>query len=90
MGLNSQPSVWNPADGGREVGEGTVAPSSLMATSLTGTSGTSPNVLTYNINTPVVLGADTAGGTTVYSTAPTVTITGGGGSGDEARHPRAV
>lgn len=31
----------------------------LPTINLTGTSGTSPNVLTYNINTPVVLGADT-------------------------------
>lgn len=31
----------------------------LPTVNLTGTSGTSPNILTYNINTPVVIGADT-------------------------------
>ena len=31
----------------------------LPSVNLTGTSGTSPNILTYNINTPITLGADT-------------------------------
>lgn len=31
----------------------------LPSVNLTGTSGTSPNILTYNINTPISLGADT-------------------------------
>ncbi len=54
--------------------------STMPSINLTGTSGTSPNVLTYNINTPVVLGADTTfNGTNSGTFIFNGDITGSGG-----------